>query len=329
MASLLQAPATKEESDANFRGAERRSGRIRCGRFGESRSDDRWRHFIALTVTNQRNHASISCNCCRTIGCPAFRRGRRLLASLLFILALALDLTLNCELNPGRALQNRLGGHFDLRAEVPTNPIQRERVGRRDPQHLAVPSNLRARPEPQFESFFSDLVGQRCRSADTMSLSSLVNSTHPNAHLSGNPHRRHARCQVEMTARGDCKSSRRSFGPNSEIRAIKSVPRLPERRPGCATANAVVSSYDARRRGRSPGDSRSCRMRRRATKHVTRSPDCSVASTAVKGFWRLLAGEKKFLRPVATYSAKNTLLTKCSPPFSCLRQSALFRGKPV
>ena len=42
-----------------------------------------------------------------------------------------------------------------------------------------VPAEPSARSEPEVESFFSDLVGQRSAQADTMSISSLVTSVHP------------------------------------------------------------------------------------------------------------------------------------------------------
>ena len=72
----------------------------------------------------------------------------------------ALAGNLDTELQRRTPAEDRQAGLLDRRAEVRANPIEEELIRRPDRQDMAVPIDPRARSEPQFESFFSDPVGQ-------------------------------------------------------------------------------------------------------------------------------------------------------------------------
>ena len=67
---------------------------------------------------------------------------------------------LDAELQRRTPAEDCQAGILNRRAEVRANPIEEELIRRPDREDVAVPIDPRARSEPQFESFFSDLVGQ-------------------------------------------------------------------------------------------------------------------------------------------------------------------------
>ena len=60
-----------------------------------------------------------------------------------------------------RLAQDGRVGIFDVSAEVRANPVQEEAVRHADGERPAIELDSGARPEPQFESFLTDLVGER------------------------------------------------------------------------------------------------------------------------------------------------------------------------
>ena len=67
---------------------------------------------------------------------------------------------LDTELQRRTTAKDCQTGILQRRAEVRTNPIQKELIRSADREDLTVPIDPRARSEPQPESFFSDPVSQ-------------------------------------------------------------------------------------------------------------------------------------------------------------------------
>ena len=168
------------------------------------------------------------------------------------------------DVRHARAVAQRFqAGTFDLAAEIRADPVAEEAVGHSHGQGALVQAEPRAGAEPQLESFLADLVGQRS-----------TQGRHDFHIVPGHFH-----------------SPRRTLCP---------------RRPNhCGRKyRALVSEKNAEKKsagfdGEGPVSESVRRYRSRAVLvpyvSVTRPPDCSVASVAVKGGWAS-GGENFFPR---------------------------------
>ena len=122
------------------------------GRFAHFRRSRRIVFAVAVEAKPSLLHltASTADNRRRLGGAAGHRIGR----------TAALAGSLDTELQRRTPAEDCQAGILHRRAEVRTNPIEEELVRRPDREDMAVPIDPRARSEPQFESFFSDLVGQ-------------------------------------------------------------------------------------------------------------------------------------------------------------------------